>query len=180
MNFIKSPYPHILFVTFATVVLAPFSVHALLVEGTQQAIPGGYHYEFTIDNTAGPEEIAIVSLNAPLADPLIDLSLATPAGFLGSYDGGLGLVDFIGDTAFFSVGSITSGFGFDSIGTPPDFFSVFSALDVAGGQLTGTISFQSVPDAGSTLLPTCLGLCALAITQQKRSGIFPERRANNY
>src|SRR5262245_61423202 len=115
----------ILFTLTALAGLRPFPAQALTVEGTREPIAGGFHYEFTVNNTSGPEEVAIVTLNAPLADPLIGGSLATPGGFLGNYDGGLGLVDFIGDTSFFAVGSIISGFSFDSTGSPPGFFSTF-------------------------------------------------------
>jgi len=165
-----SPLPirTILLTLTALAGLRPFSVQAFTIDGTQQPIAGGYHYEFTIDNTSGPQEVAIITLDAPLGDPLIGGSLTTPAGFLGNYDGGLGLVDFLGDTSLFSAGSITSGFSFDSAGSPPAFFSTFTALDVTGGVLTGTINFTSVPEAGSTFLPACLGLFALAFLQQKR------------
>ena len=170
MKFVKPPSVRlILFSLTALAGLRPFSAQALTVDGTREPIAGGFHYEFTIDNTFGPEEVAIVTLNAPLADPLIGGSLATPAGFLGNYDGGLGAVDFIGDTSFFSVGLIIGGFSFDSTGSPPGFFSTFSALDVAGAPLTGTINFRGVPDAGSTLLLACLGFFTLAFTRQKNT-----------
>jgi hypothetical protein len=149
--------------------LASFQSQALTVDATQAPIVGGFHYEFTIDNSAGPNEIAIVSLNAPLGDALIGATLDAPAGFAKDYDGGLGLVSFIGDTSFFAVGTVTSGFSFDSSGFPPQYFSTFTALDIAGTEITGTINFNAVPEAGNTLLPACAAIVALAFIQRKSS-----------
>ena len=127
--------------------------HAGLI--VESAVSGGgpFHYEFSIENS-GPEEFAILSLNAPTFDPLIAASLVVPMGFLGSYDSGLGIVDFLEDTALFSVGPKLSGFGFDSAAGPvSSFFDVFTALDSNGNELTGQVAH--IPE------PTTLALIVL-------------------
>ena len=132
------------------------AAHAgLIVESAVSALGGGlFHYDFSIENS-GPTDVLIVSiLNAPLADPDIDASLMTPAGFSANYDPGLGIVDFLEDTALFSVGPKLSGFGFDSAAGPvSSFFDVFTALDLNGHELTGQVAH--IPE------PTTLALIVL-------------------
>ena len=70
---------------------------ALLVEATVDGIGGGlFHWEFQVSNS-GPEDVVIVSLEAPPGDTAIPGSLSAPAGYQAAYDAGLGIVDFIED-----------------------------------------------------------------------------------
>jgi hypothetical protein len=143
------------------------AARALTIDGQATAIAGGFHYEFTINNN-GPDDVAIVSIpDAPASDPLIAPSLTVPAGFLGNYDSGLGIVDFIGDSDLFTLGTVKSGFSFDSSVSPAANFSFFEALTIGGDFVTGPINFRlvGVPDGGSTLLCAFIGLLALGITK---------------
>jgi hypothetical protein len=159
-----------IFLTFAAIAAAavPVPVQALTVEGTRTVISGGFHYEFTVDNSAGPNEVLVVTLNAPPNDALLASTLAGPGGFQTSYDPGLGLVDYLADTISFAVGSVISGFTFDSTASPPQFFTTFTALDLEAETFTGSVAFKQAPDPGSTLFFVCLGLFALGIVQCKR------------
>jgi hypothetical protein len=133
-------------------VMAQAAHAGLIVQSAVSAASGGgFHYEFSIENS-GPEEFAILSLNAPTLDPLIAASLVVPMGFTAFYDAGLGFVDFLADISF-GVGPQLSGFGFDSEAGPlAGFFNVFTALDLAGNEFTGRVA--PIPE------PTTLALIA--------------------
>jgi len=148
--------------------LAPASTQALSIDAVKTAIAGGYHFDFWINND-GPVDLAIVSIiNAPLNDPLIGSTLTAPADYLASYDSGLGFVDFIEGAMAFAAGTVTGGFSFDSALGPPDFFTLFEALDINGDLLVGTINYRgAVPDAGGALLYACLGLFGLGLCQRR-------------
>ena len=129
------------------------AAHAGLIVESAASGGGPFHYEFSVENS-GPEEFAILSLNAPTFDPFIAASLVVPTGFLASYDSGLGIVDFLADTALFGVGPKLSGFSFNSeTGPVSSFFDVFTALDSAGNELTGQVA--RIPE------PTTLALITL-------------------
>lgn len=139
----------------------------LEVFAASSPIAGGYHYDFTIRNN-GLEDIVLVTINAPLADPLIDPSLTVPADFLGSYDSGIGLVDFLEFTGLFEAGSTKTGFSFDSTGAPPDFISQFWGLTVNGNTPSGTVQFGAgVPDGGATWLALAMSLASLGVAQRR-------------
>ena len=136
---------------------------AIIVDATITPMGGGvFHYEISITNNEAEDVVLVTITDAPLADPLIDPTLTVPAGFLGNYDDGLGFVDFIADTVDFTVGSTISGFSFDSLGSPPTYFTQFQALSVNGTQFEGDITSTvvQVPEpAGLALL--ALGLAIL-------------------
>jgi hypothetical protein len=125
---------------------------------------GSFQYDATIRNNS-PLDLTLVSIvDAPPGDPLIDPSLTTPAGFIGLYDSGLGIVDFLEVTSTFPVGVTVSGFQFISSSLPPAFFTTFEALDINGDSISGSITIVNAPpngtvdDSGSTL-----ALAALAV-----------------
>jgi hypothetical protein len=141
---------------------------ALIVEATVSSIGGGaFHYDFSITNS-GPEDVVLVTLNAPLGDPLIDPSLVFPAGFFASYDSGLGFVDFLEDTDLFGAGTTKSGFGFDSGSGPSGFFDVFTALTTQGDTLIGQVQQNVIPEPGTVaLLALGLGVFGLMVVRRK-------------
>lgn len=149
---------------------------AVTIELTRTPMGGFFHYDVAITNGEAVD-LAIVSiLDAPLADPMIGPSLTTPAGFLGSYDGGLGIVDFLPNIDVFLPGTTTSGFSFDSLGTTPDYFRSFGALGVNGEVFGDFVLIDNppiapVPEPGQTLLVLALGLGML--------GMFRRRAARN-
>lgn len=127
---------------------------------------GVFRYDVSIENS-GLEAIAIVSLTeAPLNDPFIGSTLATPAGFLGSYDSNLGIIDFLEGTSLFAPGTTTDGFSFESTASPFDnFFQNFEAFTINGGMMAGNI--QVVPEPSGALL-LVLGL-ALWLQRRKQT-----------
>jgi len=154
----------VLLVSFSSVAEA-----VLTVDATVTPLVGSFLYEISITNT-GPEDIVIVSIvDAPIGDPLIDPSLMFPAGFFASYDGGVGIVDFLEDTSLFAAGTTTSGFSFESSAAPgPGVLSSFEALSDVGDFFTGNVQTTVVSVGGggsvpepSTVVAGILGLFAI-------------------
>ncbi len=114
---------------------------------------GLYHYDYTITNN-GPTDLLDVTLQV-LPGPSTIQNLSVPDGFLGSFDPGLGLVDFLGNVDMnglpvdFTPNSTLDGFMFDSPYKPSPSF--FSALKLDGTSLLGVTS-APVPEAGSAAL----------------------------
>ena len=148
---------------------------AIIVDATITPTGGGvFHYEISITNNEAEDLVIVTITDAPPGDPLIDLTLTVPVGFLGSYDDGLGFVDFLADTMDFTVGSTISGFSFDSLGSPPTYFTQFAALSVNGTEFEGdiTATVVQVPEPGGLAL-LALGLAILsrfAVRRRRFSG----------
>jgi hypothetical protein len=138
----------------------------VFVDATVSPIGGGaYHYEFAVSNT-GPEDALVVALNdAPPGDLMIKPSLVAPAGFLSSYDSGIGFVDFLADTDLFATGTTVSGFSFDSLGSPPTYLTTFEGLTINGNSFSGRIRY--VPEAGNTLILAGISLGALGVFRRR-------------
>lgn len=120
---------------------------------------GSFRYEVTIGN-AGTDDLALVSLiDAPLGDPLIDPTLIAPAGFLASYDSGLGFVDFLEDSNSFAAGTSVGGFRFESL-AGPTYFTMFEALTILGTPEAGSTTITVIPEPSTLILAAC-GLLAL-------------------
>jgi len=138
------------------------TVHAdVIVDATVSPIPGGFHFDYSITNNES-EDLVIVSIAGPAGDPLIGPTLTAPGGFLTSYDSGLGVIDFIGDTSAFLVGMTTIGFGFDSAFSPVP--TTFEALTISGQKIVGTTQAPGggpIPEP-STMLLIGSGLIGLA------------------
>lgn len=155
-----------------SILTAPSVANALLtVEDTVTPGAGVFHHEFTITNDTA-DDVAIVSIvDAPLGDPFITGSLVVPAGFLGNYDSGLGIVDFLGDTQVFAVGATISGFEFDSASAPtpgqPSLFTSFVALTVNLDEIRGDVQSRAVqvPEPPSFLL-FVLGVLSLWVARK--------------
>jgi len=131
------------------------------VDAIVTPLVGSFRYDISVHNNAA-EDLAIVSLvDAPLADPLIDLTLAAPVGFLASYDDGLGFVDFLGDADVFAAGATVGGFGFESLTAPGAYFASFEALGVLGTSYSGSLRSVMVPEAGTLLAAVSVVGCAL-------------------
>jgi hypothetical protein len=162
---------------------AQWAPAAVTVELTRTPMGGYFHYDVAITNGEAVD-LAIVSiLDAPLVDPWIDPSLVVPAGFLGSYDGGLGIVDFLGDVGVFAAGTTTSGFSFDSLGSPPDFFRSFGALGVNGEAFGDFVLIDNppvapVPEPSRTLLMLALGLGLLGMLERRTARLPRASRAS--
>jgi len=107
----------------------------VIVDATVSPILGGFHFEYSITNNE-LVDLAIVSIAGPAGDPLIGSTLTAPAGFLASYDSGLGFIDFLEAASSFLAGTTTSGFGFDSASPPAP--TTFTALTIFGAELAGT------------------------------------------
>jgi hypothetical protein len=118
---------------------------------------------------------SLVSIvDAPLGDPLIDPSLTAPAGFLGSYDSGLGIIDFIEFTEFFAAGMSIGGFSFETLAGPIGAFSMFEAFTTLGDFASGGITWNvrpgpSVPEPKGALIPIlALGFGLIAVSPKLR------------
>jgi hypothetical protein len=141
----------------------------LSLSGTVTPLAGSFLYELDIAN-AGPDDYSLVSItDAPLGDPLIDPSLTTPAGFLGSYDSGLGIIDFLEAAQSFAAGTVFGGFSFESLTGPAAAFASFEALTTQGAPASGDISWEvrAVPEPSGgmlSLLAVAFGFAALSRT----------------
>jgi hypothetical protein len=114
---------------------------------------GIFQYELTVNNQ-GTEDVSIVSItDAPVGDLLITSSLTAPTGFVGSYDSGLGFIDFLEDTDLFAAGTTHGGFTFQSGFAPGAYFTSFEALTSGGDPMVG----------GVTIIPEPSGLMLFAI-----------------
>jgi len=145
------------------------TAHALLiVTSTVSPVGGNFHHEFSIENS-GSIDFSIVSLAAPIGDPLIAASLIVPLGFLGLYDDALGFVDFIEGTAPFAAGTTATGFSFDSAaGQGAGFFDVFTAIDVEGVVVTGNVVTAGIPEPMTLSLVVLGGLMAGVFSRKKK------------
>lgn len=144
-------------------------VHAqLTLDATVTAIPGSFLYDITITNN-DPDEYLIVSFtDAPLGDPLIAPSLTSPAGFLSSYDDGLGFVDFLADSASFLPGGTVGGFMFESLADPRTFFTQFEAQSF-NGTVTGLVKTALVPEPGTVAAGGAVALLLAGAAIRRRS-----------
>ncbi len=117
-----------------------------------------FHYDVSVLNDDPIDDLLVVSLDdAPLSDPLIGSSLTAPAGFLASYDPGLGIVDLLSDTAGFVAGLTIGPFSFDSTAGPGQAFTRYTALNLNGDVFVGNV-VSRVVGAGEVPVPATLAL----------------------
>lgn len=146
---------------------APAASAQLSVDATVEPLGGSYRYDFTVTNP-GPDEYVLVSFySAPVGDALITSTLTAPGGFLALYDDGLGIVDFLEDTSYFTAGSTAGFFSFESLSGPGSFFDVFVALDLGGNPFTGPVNVTVVPEAGTLAAGAGLALLAGAAVRRR-------------
>lgn len=142
------------------------AVHGgVLLTGTVTPLGGSYRYEASVHNP-DLEDYFLVSLtDAPVGDPLIDASLTTPPGFVGSYDTGLGIVDLLSDFESFAPGTTSGPFSFESLSDPGQAFaSVQSAFFNPATQdietVNGTVRWTVVPEPAATGTAVAVALLA--------------------
>jgi hypothetical protein len=154
--------PHLLALAGALCVLVLFGVAAraqVSVSPTLGFDGTLYSYSYSVANPTALD-LALVSVGV-LSQPNAVLNPTAPAGFLISFDPGVGLVSFLEDLdpatpQTFAAGTTVSGFTFQSPFSPS--LSRFEALDLAGNTFTGpTLGPNAIPEP-STLL---LGLAVL-------------------
>ncbi len=140
----------------------------VVVDAVVTPLGSSYRYDVSVTNQEA-EDLALVTLvDAPLGDPLISPTLLAPAGFLASYDGGLGLIDLLADSGSFAAGATAGGFQFESTTGPDAGFAFFEALGILGTSFSGTIRTTVVPDAGSTFAALAISSCALSALLRRR------------
>jgi hypothetical protein len=141
--------------------LLPTAQAALFVTGTITPLGASFRYDLTVENT-GPDDYVLVTIDAPLGDPLIGPTLTGPAGSQASYDAGLGLLDLVEDTDFFAAGSVAGLFTFESLAGPGEAFSSFNALTPLGGTAAGNLQLRVIPEPAGAGIALALGLLAAA------------------
>lgn len=142
--------------------LAPIATEAgVLISGTVLPLGGSYRYEFSVENTDPADYLVVSFTDAPLADPLIGLSLAAPAGFLTSYDSGLGFLDLVGDLELFAAGATRGIFAFESLAPPHQAFMAVVSLDDTLTEVSGEARWQVIPEPAA--VGTVLGLGLLVV-----------------
>ncbi len=135
------------------------------VSPTVTSSGGLFTYNYAVTNNT---RLDLVLVTIPtISGPGSVLNLTAPAGFLASFDPGLGLVDFIEDTQAFTAGRTFSGFRFDSPFGPVA--SQFTALNVQGGATRGP-TLAPVPEPGTLALGLTLapGLILVSLRRRKR------------
>lgn len=157
---------------------------ALLFTGLAQAAPivtptvtdlgGSFRYDYTIDNTAGLEDIVLVNILVAPLDPTLT-NLFAPMGFQTVHDDNLGIVTFLPDLGVFdtfAAGTSLSGFRFESA-LPPG-ASTFEALTISGELLTGMTIATSATSPTPPLIPepgtAGLLLASLGLLLTRRGG----------
>ena len=113
---------------------------------------GVYTYDYSIWNNTS-SDLALVNLYVPVGVDQI-MNLMTPAGFLGAYDSGLGIVTFLSDTSTITSDFHGDGFSFQSNDAPGTIST--SALTINGQTLQGTTT-GPVPEPGSLAMLAGVG-----------------------
>ena len=162
------------------VALALASASALqadvVIDASVTPLGGSFRYDIAVTNNES-EDLAIVSFaDAPGADPLIEPSLYVPLGFVASYDGVLGFLDFLSDTAAFPPGVRVGGFRFESLSGPGQFFNTIEALTINGNAVGGIVNTTVVPE-GNTIAGAAVlaGLAAAAVRQRAKRSAVPNQ-----
>ena len=134
-------------------VLAALSSEAnqVTLDAVVTRLPDGIRYDLTVNNSTLEDLVLLSLLDGPLGDDRIGLTLSVPAGFLGSYDSGLGIVDFLGDSEVFGAGTVLTGFRFETSPTSVLGFGSFEALSVQGTIHRGAVNITAVPESGPGL-----------------------------
>jgi Domain of unknown function (DUF4331) len=142
----------------------------LIVEAVVTPVGGSFEYAVHVDNGLADDVVIVSFVDAPVGDPLIEGTLAAPAGFLASYDDGLGFVDLFEDSAFFAAGTDVAGFSWTSSAAPgPGVFESFEALTALGDLVSGSVLVTLVPEPRAELL-LGIGLLGLALFPAARRG----------
>lgn len=146
-----------------------------MLDATVSPIGGGaFHYEFSVTNDTVADLFLVTITDAPLGDPLIAATLTAPAGFLASYDSGLGLLDFIADIALFFPPGITSGFAFDSLSSPAANFGLFDAFSLADFPvpISGQVNIVQVAPVAEPGIGTLFAIALAGLTGVRRLNRF--------
>ena len=118
----------------------------VVISPTVTAIGGAlFHYNYTITNTSATDDLFDVSIHVIPAIGSVQ-NLVTPAGFKSAFDSGLGLVDFVEDSSFFTTGTPITGFGFDSKFAPGT--GVFDANFLTAAGSINTVSGRTLTPVG--------------------------------
>ena len=123
-----------------------------------------FHYDYTLTNNTA-NEIAIFTLEGLPTGGNVVQNLTAPTGFQAAFDTNLGLLSFIGDTNFFSAGTTSPDFVFDSPFAPGT--STFTALDVTGTEIKGSATAPSaVPEPGAVSLLAGVVLAGMGLRRR--------------
>lgn len=128
-----------------------------------------FDYDYSVANLTA-FDLAIVTIDV-LSRPDAILNATAPAGFLISFDPGVGQLSFLEDAdpftpETFAAGTTVSGFSFQSpFGPSP---TSFTALDATGGSSIGaTLAPSAVPEPDTLALSLSGALLGLAIARSR-------------
>jgi hypothetical protein len=134
----------------------------LIVQSSVSPSGGMFRYEYQISNQTSAD-FSIVTLGGLVPQAATVQALASPAGFLASFDSGLGLLSFIEGTQPFLAGLTSGTFSFESpYAAGP---GTFEAIDIMGGAALGQVAFvpaAAVPEPSTYALIGALLLLGLA------------------
>jgi hypothetical protein len=138
------------------VLVTPLSQAQITLDAVVTLFPDAVRYDLTVHNPTSEDLVLISLLDGPMGDARIGTSLSAPPGFLGNYDPGLGIVDFLGDTEVFGAGSTLTGFGFETSPMAGLGFGTFEALGIQGTLYSGALNITVVPESGPVLATVVL------------------------
>ena len=149
---------------------------------SQQVVPvvafnnAVYHYAYTVTNNT-PDDLFDLTIHVAPGVGMVQ-NLTAPAGFMTSYDSGLGLVDFLEDTSNFTATPL-SGFAFDSPLAPQQ--STFDANLTDGNGNISTLSgpvlapLAAVPEPGTLALALLAAPSLILIARRRRASFTVDR-----
>ena len=143
----------------------------VIITPTVTSSGGLFHYSYTITNTSVTDDLFDVDIRVNRLPNAVQ-NIVVPSGFKSAFDSGLGLVDFVEDSSFFTTGTAVSGFRFDSIFSPSNGFFDANFLTLSGG--ISTVTGRTLTPTGSVPEPGAWAFLGAAVVAS--GGLFARSR----